>query len=169
MEDRGSDNMVTYEQIMSRRPLYIFDLDGTLALMEHRLPFINNGEKRWREFYEACDQDQPNTPVITLLNNLRQARAEIRIFTGRSDIVRLKTAGWLFAHTSLSYTEIEHGLIMRKDGDYRQDHELKQSWLQQMPAEDYSRIQMVFEDRDRVVQMWRENGLVCLQVATGAY
>ena len=162
MEDRGSDSM-------SACPLYIFDLDGTLALMEHRLPFINNGEKRWREFYEACDQDQPNMPVIALLNNLRCAGSEIRIFTGRSDIVRLKTAGWLFAHTSLSCVEIEQGLIMRKDGDYRQDHELKQSWLQQMPMEDYSRIQMVFEDRDRVVQMWRENGLVCLQVATGAY
>ena len=162
-------DMATYEQIMSRRPLYIFDLDGTLALMEHRLPFINNGEKRWREFYEACDQDQPNIPVITLLNHLRQARAEIWIFTGRSDVVREKTEKWLFTHTSLSISEIQQGIFMRKDGDYRQDQMLKKFWLLGLSEQDRGRIQMVFEDRDCVVQMWRENGIPCLQVANGAF
>lgn len=151
------------------RPLYIFDLDGTLALIEHRLPLISGEEKRWREFYEACDQDPPNGPVISLLNQLRVINNEIWIFTGRSDAIRVKTERWLFECTSLSLGELERGLIMRKDGDYRQDHELKASWLQAMSAQDRNRLMMVFEDRDRVVQMWRENGVVCCQVANGSF
>jgi len=28
---------------------------------------------------------------------------------------------------------------------------------------------MVFDDRDKVVNMWRENGIPCLQVAPGNF
>lgn len=154
---------------MHNRSLYIFDLDGTLSLATHRLHLISEGEeKRWREFYEACDQDEPNTPVIELLNQLHM-KSEIWIFTGRSDVVREKTIDWLFAHTSLSYEEMGCGLIMRKDGDYRHDCELKQSWLRMLSTHDRERLRMVFEDRDRVVQMWRSEGVPCLQVADGTF
>lgn len=42
------------------RPLYIFDLDGTLALIEHRLHFIQGPKKDWRGFFGAVGDDSPN-------------------------------------------------------------------------------------------------------------
>lgn len=47
------------------RPIYIFDLDGTLALNEHRQHFINgDGKKDWESFFNALDGDEPNHGVI---------------------------------------------------------------------------------------------------------
>jgi hypothetical protein len=44
----------------------VFDLDGTLALTEHRAHFLKrpSKEKDWRGFYAACDKDQPCHPII---------------------------------------------------------------------------------------------------------
>src|SRR5690554_5803596 len=53
-----------------RFPMFIvFDLDGTLALNEHRQHYVERpvGEKDWRGFFAACDKDVPNTPVIRTL------------------------------------------------------------------------------------------------------
>ena len=35
------------------KPLYIFDLDGTLADISHRRHLVESAPKRWREFYAA--------------------------------------------------------------------------------------------------------------------
>ncbi|MCY1644410.1 MULTISPECIES: hypothetical protein [Methylorubrum] len=41
----------------------VFDLDGTLALTEHRAQVPNRPgkEKDWRGYYAACDRDGPCT------------------------------------------------------------------------------------------------------------
>ena len=44
----------------------IFDLDGTLADIDHRLHFIQNGNKQWDEFYAACPNDGPKPAIIEL-------------------------------------------------------------------------------------------------------
>ena len=56
------------------KPLYIFDLDGTLALIEHRRHFVARprGEQDWKAFYAACDKDAPNDPVIGTMERLRE-------------------------------------------------------------------------------------------------
>ena len=57
------------------RPLYIFDLDGTLALTEHRQHILDNkdDQQRWQKFFAACVDDHPNLPVIQTLKTLRRA------------------------------------------------------------------------------------------------
>jgi hypothetical protein len=59
-------------------------------------------------------------------------------------------------------------LVMRKDGDYTPAEVLKRSWLQDGTI-DKSRVACVFDDRDKVVGMWREEGLACFQVAPGGF
>jgi hypothetical protein len=49
------------------------------------------------------------------------------------------------------------------------DDQLKESWLKAMSPEDRARLVMTFDDRDRVVAMWRRNGVVCAQVAPGDF
>jgi hypothetical protein len=57
---------------------------------------------------------------------------------------------------------------MRPEGERREDCEVKRELLAQIRADGYNPV-MVFEDRDRVVAMWREEGLRCLQVAPGNF
>lgn len=153
------------------KPLYIFDLDGTLALIEHRKHYIEDkaDSQRWRRFYAACDRDQPNLPVLRTLERLRHAGADVWIFSGRSDEVRDKTVDWLTAHTSFMSHDLDTALTMRREGDYTPDDELKQQWLNGLLHDDRERLVAVFDDRDRVVEMWRSNGVACFQVAAGEF
>ena len=159
------------------KPLYIFDLDGTLALIEHRRHIIegpSRGDSKWRRFYAACDKDLPNEPVLRVMESLRRF-ADVWIFSGRSDEVRAKTVDWLVKHTSFMSGDFDSAfsdrdvLTMRQDGDYTADDVLKRQWFNNMLVDDRQRMVAVFDDRDRVVQMWRGAGIACFQVAAGDF
>ena len=49
---------------------------------------------------------------------------------------------------------------------YISDVELKQNWLSEIGKEN---VLCVFDDRNKLVDMWRKNGLVCFQVADGDF
>ncbi len=146
----------------------IFDLDGTLALIDHRKHFIDKarpGGADWTAFYAACVQDEPNPPIIALMTQLSHASNIIEIWSGRSDEVRLETIEWLVHQTGFAYGWFAKRLRMREAGDFTVDHELKERWLRfENPKPD-----LVFDDRDQVVAMWRRNGVVCCQVAPGDF
>lgn len=158
------------------KPLYIFDLDGTLALIDHRRHFVERerGRQDWKGFYAACINDKPNLAVIRVMESLRRF-ADVWIFSGRSDEVREQTVVWLLNNTSFSRSDFDLAfgcqdiLTMRQEGDYTPDDVLKRQWLDTMLTEDRRRLLAVFEDRDRVVEMWRSAGLTCFQVARGNF
>lgn len=149
------------------KPLYIFDLDGTIALCEHRKHFLDT--KDWRGFYAACHEDVPNTAVIATMYNLCRSGADVWVFSGRSSEVRGKTLAWLAQHAPYISQPWENTIVMRDEGDHRPDDELKQQYLDRMLTEDRERLVAIFDDRDRVVKMWRDNGVMCFQVAPGAF
>ena len=57
---------------------------------------------------------------------------------------------------------------MRKSKDYREDVIVKSEIIDDIIEEGYE-IVMAFEDRARVVQMFRNRGIKCLQVTDGNY
>lgn len=161
--------------------MYIFDLDGTLALIDHRRPILDSDDpKRWDKFYEACVDDRPNTAVIRMFHILmKHASSGIYIFSGRSESVRTETVHWLmenvFPHdwtikNVLAYCK--ENLFMRPIGDSTPDEELKWKWFSErfMRTNLYHVSQFtVFDDRQKVVDMWRRNGVSCFQVAPGDF
>lgn len=156
---------------MTMKPLYIFDLDGTLALIEHRRHFVERPRKEqdWSGFFRACADDVPNRPVIDTMTRLQFAGADIWIFSGRSDEVRDLTIAWLAKHTAFTTWGAENALVMRRAGDYTADDVLKRSWLDEMLIDDRQRLVAAFDDRDRLVAMWRDAGVPCFQVAPGGF
>ena len=58
---------------------------------------------------------------------------------------------------------------MRAAGDYTADDVLKKQWFDGMLVDDRRRLVATFEDRDRVVAMWRAEGVTCFQVAPGEF
>lgn len=159
------------------RPLYIFDLDGTLANAEHRLHHIKGKKKDWRAFFAACANDTPMAETIRTLRALRKGGAEIWVWTGRSDEVRAETEEWLHKHGIFKSVPLltwepfraPETLLMRPEGDHQPDHKLKFGWLADLEPPERNRLTAVFEDRDQVVAMWREAGVPCFQVAPGNF
>ncbi len=59
-------------------------------------------------------------------------------------------------------------IFFRRAGDFRADDEVKREiWKEHIQP--HYRVLFVVDDRDRVVRMWREEGLVCLQCAPGDF
>lgn len=141
-------------------PVYIFDLDGTLADCQHRVPLIPD----WDAFFAACSEDAPIWPVIQTAKRLAVG-AEVWIVSGRNEQARNATAHWLDRHG----LNVEQLKFMRPYKDHRPDDEVKREWLHSLAPDDRARIVAVFDDRDRVVAMWREEGLPCFQVSPGAF
>ncbi len=144
----------------TRMEVIIFDIDGTLANLDHRLHHIKNGNRRWDEFHQECVNDVPIEPIVKL-NHMIEALGSHKIIlvSGRSDIVRKETEEWLEKHM-VGWDELH----MRKDGDYRADDIIKSEILDQLWEKNYQ-ILFTVDDRQRVVDMWRKRGITCLQAA----
>ena len=148
---------------MSTRSLFVvFDLDGTLALNEHRQHYVQRevGKKDWRSFFAACDRDTLNWPIARVLQVLAATGNEVEIWSGRSGEVIDKTRAWLAEH-GLGHVPFRG----RNEGDHTPDHELKKSWLDASSR----KPDLIFDDRTSVVRMWREAGIACAQVADGDF
>jgi hypothetical protein len=59
-------------------------------------------------------------------------------------------------------------LFMRKAKDYRKDQFVKKEMLDTIKFLNYNPT-LSFDDRDRVVKMWREEGIRCFQVDYGDF
>lgn len=136
----------------------IFDIDGTLALMDGRSPY------EW----QRVDEDLPNRDIVKIHNViydtfLEAVKGLVFVVSGRDEICREKTEYWLAKH-DISYDF----LFMRPEGDTRKDTVVKEEIYKKYIEGKYNVI-AVFDDRKSVVQTWRELGLTCLQVAEGDF
>lgn len=144
---------------------YLFDLDGTVADISHRLHYIEGDKKDWRSFFAECHLDQPILPMMRLVNDLARANTALIIFvSGRSDECRQATETWLRSFIGNAANRI----YMRRAGDHRPDDIVKMELLEQMRADGFDPL-MVFDDRAVVVAAWRAAGLLCAQVAPGEF
>lgn len=166
--------------------MIIFDLDGTLADCEHRRHFVDptknlrfNGDKDgiypnkwkpdWKAFYEACDKDGPILAVVNIWNlfevEIALDRAPIQIWSGRCESVRNKTINWIEENLyTLDKEWIDSILKMRPIGDYTPDDVLKERWLDESISEG-KKIDMVFDDRKKVIEMWIRRGIFVFDVS----
>lgn len=158
----------------NHRHTYIFDLDGTLALIDHRAHYVRNGNRQWDKFFEECDKDEPNWNVIEVLKSLVLSGYSVEIWSGRSDIVKDKTIEWLDKYlTCIDFwnNEISGSSFltrMRPKNDYQKDTELKRSWLHEEQSNGTLFLGF-FDDRQCVVDMYREEGQTVFQVAPGDF
>jgi hypothetical protein len=154
--------------------MIVFDLDGTLA------------ECSWRRYllpdYDAFNSmsihDPPMIGVMKIFNYVINSWpvSGVEIWSGRSEKVREQTIEWLsnnVFHTPRAYwldneDWVRIGLRMRPLGDTTPDEKLKERWLDEVIANG-SKVDFVFDDRNKVVAMWRRRGIPCAQVAPGDF
>lgn len=141
--------------------LVIFDIDGTLADVSERIHHLKKKPKNWDAFFQGMAQDKAIHSMVRLCNILYDSGIHITLCSGRNEGYRAETIAWLVGQ-GVRY----HDLLLRKDKDRRSDSVIKHEML---AAIDKSKILFVVEDRSRVVEMWRSEGLVCLQCAPGEF
>jgi len=146
---------------------YICDIDGTIADNKHREWVLNDPmklKKDWNKFFSLMGDDKPIMYMHKLLWDLIGANAKIVYFTGRPEAYRQLTIDWILEY----HFPISMGVIMRPNGDYRPDDIIKWEMYQRYIAENKPPL-MIFDDRNSVVKMWRQNGIPCLQCAEGDF
>lgn len=169
--------------------MIVFDLDGTLALDYHRSHHLVREPKDWDSYFAACGDDEPNWPLLLLLDKLLWDGEEVEVWSGRSASTMADTGKWfaevfdgkrtlwkadlvLGAESVLELQDSIAGfrlrVCLRHQTDRTADDEMKRGWLR--AAREAGRpVSLAFEDRQRVVDMWRGEGVVCCQVAKGDF
>ena len=136
----------------------IVDVDGTLAIMGDRSPYDDHladidtwNEDVARVVFSMYDQHRDSMDLIIMSGRDR----------GRSYDVTVK---WLHRHGM--YPDM---VLMRPAGDTRKDAIVKRELYDRYVRDNYN-VVMVFDDRDQVVAMWRDElGLPCMQVNWGNF
>ena len=144
----------------------IFDIDGTLANIEHRRHWVAHKPKNWPAFNRGMVHDTTHDDIVWLLKTLHAAGCTILVASGRGEENRTVTENWL--NTVAGIAGLYKRLYMRAEQDYRADDIVKSEILDQIIADGFH-PDMVFDDRNRVCDMWRERGIRCLQVAPGDF
>lgn len=148
--------------------MIVFDLDGTLADLTHRLHFIDgtDGKKDWDNFHLACEYDEPIGEMVDVFNSMIHCFGyDVKIWTCRPEWTRVLTEDWLTRHTDFSSMKFGGlDLIMRPEGDKRKDVKVKRDFIE-WHGEPY----LVFEDRKGVVDMYRSLGIRVCHVDDGDY
>jgi FMN phosphatase YigB (HAD superfamily) len=149
----------------------IFDLDGTLADITKRreMSTKENGKIDWDIFFNPNNIwfDLPNKPVITMAQLLSE-KHRIVILSGRSKATKDETKRWL------QKFDVPFDVLKMRptsnDWKFMPDDELKQHWLDLLFKDEKKEdILCVFDDRQKVVDMWRRNGITCFQVDEGKF
>lgn len=140
------------KNVDKKEEAYIFDIDGTLALMNDR-----RGAFDWHKVH----LDDVNIIVKEQANNLHKLGYKIIILTGRDGVCEQLTKDWLELH------EICYDLIYtRPQNDFRKDSVIKKEIYNNYIKDKYF-VKAVFDDRLQVLKAWNEIGLFTFNVNQG--
>lgn len=131
----------------------IVDIDGTVAQRTGRSPYD----------YSLVSTDIPKPEVVEVVRSLWMAGHKIIFVSGRKAVCKEDTYNWL-----IKYCPPFISMYMRKDKDNRPDTEIKKEIYEEHIKGKYQII-CAIDDRQRIVDMWREEGLVCMQVDVGDF
>ena len=143
------------------KDIVIFDLDGTLADCSQRVHHVKSKPKNWDAFFAGMHLDDPNEASIEICRAMFDRGYRILLCTGRHEISRQITEQWLNRH-NIPF----HELRMRGNHDKRADIDTKREMLSE---EEISQVLFAVDDRNGVVKMWRDLGLVCMQCNEGDF
>jgi len=161
----GGDNGMAYQEDPSLLTTIDCDLDGTTSLLNGRSPYDATN----------CDKDPPNRPVVETIKAMYaylvsiappEKRKDVKILftSGREDKHRAPTVTFLAEHLP----GIPYELYMRKTSDMRKDAIIKREMFDEHIKGKWN-ILFVIDDRNSVVDAWREIGLICYQCAPGNF
>lgn len=140
----------------------ICDLDGTLCDAINRRQYVEGKDKNFDKFYAEAKNDKPNKWCKFILESIPRS-VSIIIVTGRPEKWMTEAGEWM-DRFNIRFNEF----YARKDGDFRQDFIIKQE-IYETHIKDKYNVLFCLDDRKQVTDMWRRNGLICLQCDDGNF
>ena len=148
---------------MRYKQTIIFDVDGTIADVEHRRHFVN-GNNDWDSFRKETVNDTPVQWVCDIAKRFIAQGDEVAFFSARNEsereITEKQISQWI--------GDGHKGVFLRPNGDYTPDDEFK-SALADKFIDMGCKIDLIFDDSQKVVDMWRAKGFTVVQVAEGDF
>lgn len=137
----------------------IVDIDGTAALNNSGRPWFGPGFER-RVF-----EDDVNTMVDTVVSALyRDGIVDAILFTtGRMEVARAETLRWIGTKVGWDLEDDGVELFMRKDGDFRPDHEVKREIYDEHIRHVYD-VRLALDDKPSLIELWRSLDIPAWQV-----
>ena len=137
------------------RPLAVFDIDGVLADVRHRLHHVEGARKDWDAFFGAAPDDPPLAQGVALA--LESANdCDVVYVTGRPERCREDTLAWFRRHGLP-----EGRLSMRRDGDRRPARLAKPQLLRSLARDRV--VAVVVDDDAQVCAAYRKAGWPVLE------
>jgi hypothetical protein len=124
------------------RPIAVFDIDGVVADVRHRLHYLTRRPKDWDGFFGTAADDPPLEAGLALVADLA-GEHDIVWLTGRPDWLRRVTHDWL-VEQQLPARELH----MRPPQDYRPARQFKLDQLRRLAPRPISAF---IDDDDEVV------------------
>jgi phosphoglycolate phosphatase-like HAD superfamily hydrolase len=140
----------------------VFDVDGVLADVAHRLHHIEATPKDWDAFFAAAADDPPLPTGVELAVTL-SADHELGYLTGRPESLRRVTAAWLARHGLPAGP-----LWMRPRGDYRPARVMKLDALRRLRPGPEA-VEVVVDDDELVVSALRDAGYAVLHATWASH
>lgn len=141
----------------------VFDIDGTLANIEHRRGFVASKPKNFKAFNAAIPQDTPHEEIVFLAKTFYELGNRVILCSGRGEESRVVTEVQM-KDFGVRFDK----LFMRKEKDFRADNIVKVELLADIRAE-FGEPFLWFDDRKQVVDAIRDQGVKVLQVAPGDF
>ena len=166
----------------------IFDIDGTLANAEHRLPHILDNmlwvgippRPNWDAFLDpaAIAEDTPILEMWDVLTALVEQRHQIIFVTGRKQSLFDTTFAWLMNDSCPVRRRAvaiwreggapEPRLFMRSESDRSKSFVVKSEILHKLRHLGFN-PKIAFDDRADDIKMYRGAGLIGCQVSDGQF
>jgi phosphoglycolate phosphatase-like HAD superfamily hydrolase len=150
--------------ISMEKQTIIFDVDGTIADVEHRRYHVTQQPTDWKSFKEATQFDTPVQWVCDIAKKHIEDGHDVAFFSARNESQRSLTEAQIDEWIGKGH----QGLFLRPDGDFRPDEVFK-SDLADKFEEFGGKIDIVYDDRNKVVAMWKARGINVVQVAEGDF
>lgn len=140
----------------------IFDMDGTLADVEHRRKFANGPAKDWDRFFAEAVKDTVREGVAREAREAANAGYGVVVVSARPARCYRDTAAWL-DKANIKFNHI----FMRPDNNKTDDVLIKSDILKYLPLE---KIREVYDDRPKVLrEVWLKHlpADIVIDVGTG--
>ena len=126
------------------------------------MKYARGEEKDWDKFFAELPNDTPRTEVLDQIHKLiAETEARVMFVSARPEKYREATEEWFVKHGVGGH----YHLLMRPNNDKRDDvlvkEEIYNKYLKNLD------IVKVFDDRPKVIRMWRSKGLDVVDVGDG--
>lgn len=131
--------------------IVLWDLDGTLFDIRHRLQYVTEKPKNWKAFYDEIPFDEPFVTMTNLWRWYAHYGYQQLILTGRPEHTRPVSLKMIHDFVDAEFDD--SNLLMRPNDDFQSDVEFKVAVVQHL-IDIGKTIEIAYDDKHEIVDAY---------------